>query len=208
MYMTKKKVLIVIKNGVKGRWSKMQKLVFTSPIPPSVNHYLAYRTIIKNGKPMAMSYKTKEAKSYQNYIIDLIKKEVPKQGWVKSDNKFQHYYMDTVFYFPRIDMDANNYFKCLADAITDSELVWIDDVQLCERVNGIYYDSNHPRMEIEIYPVEYIGVFENKKNYEDFVKKCNTCKRNKRNCSILNKAIEGRITSEIENGICNKYNPV
>lgn len=206
--MIKKKVLIVIRNGVKGRWSKMQKLVFTSPIPPSVNHYLAYRTIIKNGKPMAMSYKTKEAKSYQNYIIDLIKKEVPKQGWVKSDNKFQHYYMDTVFYFPRIDMDANNYFKCLADAITDSELVWIDDVQLCERVNGIYYDSNHPRMEIEIYPVEYIGVFENRKNYDDFVKKCITCKRHKRNCSILNKSIEGRITSEIENGICNKYNPV
>lgn len=208
MYMTKKKVLIATRNGVKGHWSKMQKLVFTSPIPPSVNHYLAYRTIIKNGKPMAMSYKTKEAKSYQNYIIDLIKKEVPKQGWVKSDNKFQHYYMDVIFYFPRIDMDANNYFKCLADAITDSGLVWIDDVQLCERVNGIYYDSNNPRMEIEIYPVEYIGVFENKKNYEDFVGKCNSCKRHKRNCSILNKAIEGRITSDIENGICNKYNPV
>ena len=36
-----------------------EKLVFTSPIPPSVNHYLAYRTIIKNGKPMAMIYKKK-----------------------------------------------------------------------------------------------------------------------------------------------------
>ena len=186
----------------------MEKLVFTSPIPPSVNHYLAYRTIMKNGKPMAMSYKTKEAKAYQKYIIDLIKEEVPKQGWSKSDNKFQHYYMDVIFYFPRIDMDANNYFKCLADAITDSGLVWIDDVQLCERVNGIYYDSNNPRMEIEIYPVEYMGIFPNKEIYADFINKCETCKRSKRNCSVLNKAKEGRITSEIENCICNKYKPV
>ena len=186
----------------------MEKLVFTSPIPPSVNHYLAYRTIMKNGKPMAMSYKTKEAKAYQKYIIDLIKEEVSKQGWIKSDNKFQHYYMDVIFYFPRIDMDANNYFKCLADAITDSGLVWIDDVQLCERVNGIYYDSSNPRVEIEIYPVEYIGIFENKEIYDDFINKCATCKRSKRNCSILNKAKEGRITSEIENCICNKYKPV
>ena len=53
-----------------------EKLVFTSPIPPSVNHYLAYRTIIKNGKPMAMSYKTKEAKDYQKNIIELSKKKL------------------------------------------------------------------------------------------------------------------------------------
>ena len=38
------------------------KLVITDFI--SVNHYLAYRTVMKNGKPMAMSYKTKEAKNY------------------------------------------------------------------------------------------------------------------------------------------------
>ena len=67
-----------------------QELVFSSPVPPSVNHYLAYRTVIKNGKPMAMSYKTKEAKEYQKYIINLLQEEVKKQNWVKSDNKFQH----------------------------------------------------------------------------------------------------------------------
>lgn len=185
-----------------------EKLVFTSPIPPSVNHYLAYRTIIKNGKPMAMSYKTKEAKDYQKNIIELIKKEVEKQRWVKSDNKFQHYYMDVVFYFPRVDMDANNYFKCLADAITDTELVWIDDTQLCERVMGIYYDNKNPRMEIEIKPVNYKGIFPNQNTYEEFVCKCETCKRYKRNCSILTKSIEGRITEDIENLECQKYKSI
>jgi Holliday junction resolvase RusA-like endonuclease len=185
-----------------------EKLVFTSPIPPSVNHYLAYRTIIKNGKPMAMSYKTKEAKDYQKNIIELIKKEVEKQRWVKSDNKFQHYYMDVVFYFPRVDMDANNYFKCLADAITDTELVWIDDTQLCERVMGIYYDNKNPRMEIEIKPVNYKGIFPNQNIYEEFICKCETCKRYKRNCSILTKSIEGRITEDIENLECQKYKSI
>lgn len=185
-----------------------QNLIFTSPIPPSVNHYLAYRTIIKNGKPMAMSYKTKEAKDYQKKIIELIKKEVEKQRWVKSDNKFQHYYMDVVFYFPRVDMDANNYFKCLADAITDSELVWIDDTQLCERVMGIYYDNKNPRMEIEIKPVNYIGIFPEKDTYEQFICKCGTCKRYKRHCSILNKAKEGRISEDITSFECQKYKAI
>ena len=43
-------------------------LHLTSPIPPSVNHYLGYRAIIKNGKPMATSYKTTEAKKYQKEV--------------------------------------------------------------------------------------------------------------------------------------------
>lgn len=182
-----------------------QELVFSSPIPPSVNHYLAYRTVIKNGKPMAMSYKTKEAKEYQKYIINLLQEEVKKQNWVKSDNKFQHYYMDVIFYFPRIDMDANNYFKCLADAITDSDLVWMDDTQLCERVNGIFYDSKNSRMEITIHPVDYIGIFGSQKALDLFESKCQNCKRYCRNCSVLNKAKEGRITEDIVSFECQKY---
>ena len=58
--------------------------------------------------------------------------------------------MDCIFYFPRIDMDANNYFKCMADAITDAKTVWIDDVQLCERVQRIFYNTENPRVEITI----------------------------------------------------------
>ena len=86
--MTKLRVQNVIKNGVKGRWNNGTRIrIFSSPVPPSVNHYLAYRTVIKNGKPMAMSYKTKEAKEYQKYIINLLQEEVKKQNWVKSDNK-------------------------------------------------------------------------------------------------------------------------
>lgn len=182
----------------------MQELKLVSPMIPSVNHYLGVRSIIKNGRPMAMTYKKPEAVKYQREFSEYVKEEAKKQGWIKSDNKFQHYYMDCYFYFDRIDKDANNAFKCLADAITDSGVVWIDDTQLCERVQQIRYDSNNPRVEIVIHPVEYVGIFENSSQLEEFESNCIGCNRYKRNCSILQKAKEGRIQEEIENWICLK----
>ena len=176
-------------------------------MPPSVNHYLSYRAIIRNKKPMAMSYKTSEAKKYQKDFIKYVQQQAKSQKWIKSDNKFQHYYMDCIFYFPRIDMDANNYFKCLADAITDSDAVWIDDTQLCERVQGIFYSTQNPRIELEIKPVKYIGVFENPSQLERFESNCIGCTRYDRNCSLLVKAKEGRIQDEIQDFICSKYKP-
>lgn len=185
-----------------------QVLKLTSPISPSVNHYLAYRAIIKNGKPMAMSYKTSEATKYQKDFIKYVQEQVKIQNWIKSENKFQHYYMDCIFIFPRTDMDANNYFKCMADAITESGVVWCDDNQLCERVQGIYYSSENPRIEMEIRPVNYIGVFENTSQLEQFESNCIGCTRYNRNCSILTKAKEGRIQLELQYGVCEKYKPI
>lgn len=154
---------------------------------------------------MAMSYKTSEAIKYQKEFTKYVKEQVKLQNWIKSENKYSHYYMDCIFYFPRTDMDANNYFKCLADAITDSECVWIDDVQLCERVQRIYYTSENPRIEIEIKPVDYIGIFENITQLEKFESNCIECNRYKRNCNLLIKAKEGRIQEEICNGVCSKF---
>lgn len=38
----------------------IQELKLTSPIAPSVNHYLGWRAILKNGKPMAVGYKNQK----------------------------------------------------------------------------------------------------------------------------------------------------
>ena len=157
---------------------------------------------------MAMSYKKPEAIKYQKEFSEYVKKEVEKQGWVKSDNKFQHYYMDCIFYFDRVDKDANNVFKCLADAITDSGVVWIDHTHLCERVQGIYYNPENPRIEITIHEVGYIGVFDNASQLEQFESRCIGCSRYKRNCSILQKAKEGRIQEEINGLECSKHKPI
>lgn len=154
---------------------------------------------------MAMSYKTNEAKKYQSDFAQYVIKQASIQNWKKSSNIYQHYYMDTYFYFPRIDMDANNYYKCLADAITDSGVVWNDDNQLCERVQGIFYDSENPRIEMILYEVDYIGIFKNVTQLEKFESRCIDCIRYKRNCSLLNKAKEGRIQGEIKDLTCNKF---
>ena len=174
----------------------------------SVNHYLAYRTIMKNGKPMAMSYKTKEAKDFQKKFDRHIREQVKIQNWDVPVDSAQHFYVDAVFYFPRLDMDANNYFKCSLDQITETGLIWEDDNVVCERVQRIYYDSSNPRIELTIYPVDYIGVFDNKEQLNYFENKCETCFRYKRNCSILKKAKEGRIQEEICGLECSKYKEV
>lgn len=181
-----------IKNGINGTC-----LILSSPIPPSVNHYLAHRAIIRNGKPMAMVYETEEAKKYKSGFIKYIKAEVEKQCWDLPLNKFQHFYMDCDFYFDRIDKDPDNYFKLLKDSITESQLIWVDDNVVCERVNGIWYDSTNPHIEIKIFPVDYIGIFSNIDELNSFENKCKKCNRYGRNCSLLNNAKIGKIQKEI-----------
>lgn len=182
-------------------------LRLTSPIPPSSNHYLAYRAVIKNGHPMAMSYCTTEAKHYKERFTEYVQDEVARQGWRLIPNKLQHFYVDTVFYFPRVDMDSSNYFKVMLDAITDTKLIWLDDNVALERVQAVYYDADNPRIEICIHPVDYIGVFNNAPQLETFVSKCADCTRSNRNCSLLNKAKEGKIQKEIVDNVCLKYKP-
>ena len=43
---------------------------------------------------------------------------------------------------------------------------------------------------------------------EQFKSHCIGCKRYKRNCSLLKKAMEGRIQKEIHNGECEKVSPI
>ncbi len=157
---------------------------------------------------MAVSYKTPQAKKYQKDFIKYVQREVKKQKWSLPVTKTQHFYVDAIFYFPRIDMDANNYFKCMLDAITETQLIWADDNVVCERVQGVFYDSYNPRVELEIFPVNYIGVFENASQLERFESNCIGCKRYKRNCSILKKAKEGRVQKDIVDGVCQSFKSV
>lgn len=185
-----------------------KELRLISPIPVSVNHYLKYRVIRVNGKYMPSPYVTKEAKEYKKNFIKYIQEEVKIQGWEMDGTGLQHYYMDWNVYFPRVDMDCSNYDKLLADSITESKSVWIDDNVVCNRINHIYYDSNNPRIELLIHPVEYIGIFDNKSRLDEFENKCKTCSRYKRNCSILKNAKSGRIQDEICDFDCSKYKEI
>lgn len=181
------------------------RLLLCSPIPVSVNHYLVPKVIYRGGKAVPIIYETEEAKKYKREFANYVISEVRNQQWSPPEDERRHFYLDCIFYFNRIDMDPNNYFKLLCDAITGSGKVWKDDNIVCERVQGIYYDKENPRIEIEIHPVEYVGIFNSGKDKELFEQKCSDCVRYSKNCSLLTKAIEGRIMPEVQNGQCLKY---
>jgi len=176
-------------------------------MPPSVNHYLGYRSIPtkKNGKTfyMVMPYLTKEAKEYKQAFSEYAKVQVERQQWDMEETRSRHYYMDCIYYFPRIDMDEQNYPKCMSDALNG--IAYVDDNFILTRTNSIYYDTKNPRVELTIYPVEYIGIFDNEETLELFEDNCHQCKRYGRNCSILKAAKEGRIQEEIIGLICGKH---
>jgi crossover junction endodeoxyribonuclease RusA len=152
-----------------------------------------------------MSYCTKEAKAYKKYFTQYVKDEAAKQGWDLTPNEWQHFYIDAVFYFPRLDLDPNNHLKILLDSITDSKVIWIDDNVACERVQAIYYDAQNPRIELTIHPVDYVGIFKDEETLKEFEDKCRQCSRYSRNCSILRKAKEGRVQEETDGCVCKKY---
>ena len=161
---------------------------------------------MKNGRPMAVNYKTKDAVSYQSQFRDYVKDEIKKQGWETNLNNPRHFYVDAVFYMDKKRRDPNNHWKCLLDAITETEMLWDDDDIVCERVNKILYDTQSPRVELDIYYVDYVGIFENEIQLDEFISSnCIDCKRYKRNCSILRNAIEGRIQEHICGLECTKY---
>lgn len=184
-------------------------LTLVSPIPPSVNHYMGIRTIQSHGRYMATNYKKKESKQYQDEFMDYVAAEVAKQGWKYDPEGKRHIYVDAHFIFPRTDMDSNNYWKCMLDAITETQLVWADDNIVCERTQMITYDSQNPHVVLEIKRVGYIGVFENDQEHECFKNRCANCRRGSGNCSIYKKATEGKEQECVsrENGtpICKKY---
>ena len=161
-----------------------------------------------NKKPKAMvtMYETAEAKAYKKKFSEYVKQEIVKQNWDIELTRDKHYYMDTIFYFERIDQDEQNYYKCLCDSING--IAYIDDRNILTRTHAVYYDTTSPRIELVIYPVDYIGIFPNTNSLDVFESKCIQCKRYKNNCSVLRKCKEGRIQESILDFVCSEFKEV
>ena len=168
----------------------------------SVNHYMGYRAVKKGKFYTVMAYKPKETEAFEQKFGDYVKQEIINQNWIMPQ-KGKFIIMDTTFYFPRTDMDAQNYFKSICDIMTNVD-VYEDDNIVCEKVNRIYYDSKNPRIEIVLYEADSVGIFDSSEEYYTFKAICNNCKRFKKTCSIHNKAIESRIQDEV-NLVDNKW---
>ena len=172
-------------------------------MPPSINNdYMKPRAIIRGGKPMAMMYEDAKAKTYKKAIIKQVRQAVKEQNFEYEEDKFT--IVEYVFFFPRTNMDTNNYYKCLIDALTESKVIWKDDNVSLMKDGRIYYDGKNPRLELKIYRTDHIGIFDDKEEFEGFKNTyCKNCTKGskigqKGGCSIYKKALESRIQDEID----------
>lgn len=138
-------------------------------------------------------------------MMKYIEEEVKKQKWTKIENQFL--YMDEIIFSNRKGRDSDNFKKLQQDCITESRVVWTDDTWCLPRTQRLLIDKKNPRIELIITPCDFIGIFDDERQLKEFKQiQCLQCNRYKRNCSILNNALEGRIQEEIDDKlICKKF---
>ncbi|HDK7176504.1 TPA: RusA family crossover junction endodeoxyribonuclease [Clostridium botulinum] len=164
-------------------------------LPKSVNH-------IYGRNKFGRTYLKREGKIYKKRMIKLIQQEVKKQNWIKLEHTFV--YLDEIVYMNKKGRDADNLKKLTQDCITESNVVWTDDTYCWARTQRVLIDSNNPRIEIEIFPTDYIGIFDNRADYNKFINAyCKNCKKGnkigqKGGCSIYKNALESRVQENLK----------
>ena len=175
-------------------------LKFESPIPESVNHYLLDRVIRKGTKNLVIKYPSKGNVEYKKIFEPYIKQIVKDSGWDKEITRGKHYILNAIIYFGRIDQDEQNYWKMPCDIMND--IVYIDDSNILTRCTRIYYTYNKnipPHIEFELFPVDYIGIFNDIEEYDNFIDKCVTCRNYKDGaCKKLEEFMAYKITEHFD----------
>lgn len=183
-------------------------LKLTVPLPISINdlyiNQYTWNPKTRSRVPTGKRIMSKEGERVKKEIQTEARKQLSQQKWDYDYTKTHYIYMDSYIYFNRTGRDDNNIYKLNNDAL--EKIIYDNDSRVLTRTQRIQYDPDNPRVELIFTPVEYIGIFDDRQQLDAFEVKCMTCKRYKRNCSILKKAKEGRVQEEIENQICNKYN--
>jgi Holliday junction resolvase RusA-like endonuclease len=178
------------------------------PLPTSLNklyvNQYKYNARTKKNEPTGARVLSKEGKLSKALIQKAAKNQMKKQKWDYEYTKDNYIYLDSIIYFNKKGRDDNNLYKLLCDAL--EKIVYDNDSRVLIRTMKIFYDAENPRMELHIHPVEYIGIFDDQSCLDKFESVCKNCSRYARNCSILNKAKEGRIQEEIDSTFtCSKF---
>ena len=128
------------------------------------------------------------------------------EGWEKT-GEYEYLICEIVAYIPQKKQDTDNMFKCLLDAIKDSNVCY-DDSMIIPRVKDVFIDSSNPRVEVDLHKSCKQGIFKNATIKKSFIESnCKNCSRMSRNCSLLKKSLENRIQPEIsiKNNLCTSY---
>lgn len=146
-------------------------------------------------------YLKKEGKEYKKRMIQYIIEEVKEQQWNKIENEFL--YLDEIVYMNKKGRDADNLKKLTQDVISESLVVWTDDTYCLPRTQRVYIDSQNPRIDLTITKTGFVGIFDDRKDYDNFVNTyCHKCKKGnkigqKGGCKIYKTALEGRIQDDL-----------
>jgi Holliday junction resolvase RusA-like endonuclease len=185
------------------------ELKLTLPVPTSLNElYIneyGWNPKKRMRTPTGRRILSKDGEKCKEQLQQLTTEQLKYQEWDYDYTLDNYIYMDTVIYFSRKGRDDNNIYKLLCDAL--EKIVYENDSRVLIRTQKILYDTDNPHIDVTLKPVEYRGIFESEIHMIEFEDKCKMCKRYARNCSILNKAKEGRIQEDIDGGlICSKFN--
>lgn len=185
----------------------MRILKLISPLPPSVNSYLNYRVAQKGKRRFVQAYPNKETEIYKDFFTDYVKDQIKEQEWIRPD-KGKLVYVRCTFYMDRKRKDPSNFIKVPFDVLTEAG-VYVDDDIALPLADRVYIDPVNPRIEIEIFESDAIGIFDNQEDLNKFMShNCNLCKKEPLKCGVMKKLLDNRILPEVKNGICSKRRPI
>jgi Holliday junction resolvase RusA-like endonuclease len=168
------------------------ELTLTLPVPTSVNSLYVpvyeYHTLYKKMMPTPKRTLSKEGVACKSEIQGKALLQLRKSMWNMNNTVDNFIFQEVVIYFNRRHSDADNIFKLLNDSLKG--LVYKDDSNVLPLVPRVYYSKHNPRIEVKLSIAPYIGVFDNKAEYEQFVSGCQDCRYYlKGKCSILNDSL-------------------
>lgn len=181
------------------------KLEFTTVLPVSVNAMYQNQSFFnpktKSYQPTGKRILTTEGKRVKSRISADARIAVQEQGWNIEEAGDNFFYMDTKVFFNRRGRDSDNLYKALQDSLQG--VVLKNDSQFLSRTQMVLFDYENPRIEISIKPVDYVGIFEDLHDREEFEARCefgeeNGCSRyRKGSCSILKDSLSGTVREEV-----------
>lgn len=155
-------------------------------------------TYVKKGNKIFPSmYESNESKAFKKHFQNYLKQLIANSDWDIEQTREGHWYLDCVFVQSRTNQDSNNFFKILLDSMTG--VLFIDDSNILVRVQKVLYNPKNPRFVATLKPVEYVGLFKNKEQLNEFEDKCSTCSRYRNgSCSILKSLKGNREVAELK----------
>ncbi len=189
------------------------ELELTLPVPTSINalyvNQFRFNPVTRKREPTGGRILSKKGEACKKEIQTKAKKQLKDQDWKYewTADKDNYIYQDAVIYFSRRGRDDNNIYKLLNDSL--EKVIYENDSRVLVRTQKILYDKENPRIELKLSPVEYVGIFENKDEAQDFEQNCKLCTRYlEGRCSILVDSKAGTVREEInsENEVqCRKF---